>query len=86
MLYVKLLLKISGIAKLLSGSSRQTLKNMGYEYQGYELDRLLTEFKFERYLRVRVQVLRILFFEFKFQFGENDRVQRVRVRSPDAYA
>ena len=46
-----------------------------------ELDRFLTEFKFEfmSYLQVRVQVLRILFFEFKFEFGENDRVQRVQV-------
>ena len=57
-------------------------------YQGCELDRFLSKFKFEfkRYLQVRVQVrvLRILFFE----FGKNDRVQRVqvwvqvRVRSP----
>ena len=51
--------------------------------QGCELDRFLTEFKFEfmRYLQVRVQVrvLRILFFEFTFEFSKNDRVQRVRV-------
>ena len=50
--------------------------------QGCELDRFLTEFKFEfefkRYLQVRV--LRILFFEFKFEFGKIDRVQRVRVQ------
>ena len=60
-------------------------------YQGCELDRFLTEFKFEfkRYLQVRVEVrvLRILFFEFKFELGKNDRVQRVqvRVRSPGLY-
>ena len=52
-------------------------------HQGCALDQFLTEFKieFERYLQVRVQVrvLRILFFEFKFEFGKNDRV---RVRSP----
>ena len=57
--------------------------------QGCELDRFLTEFKFEfkRYLQVRVQVrvARILFFEFKFAFGKNRRVQRVRVRSPGLY-
>ena len=39
--------------------------------QGCELDRFLTEFKFEfkKYLQVRVpvRVLRILFFVFKFQ-------------------
>ena len=53
--------------------------------QGCELDRLLTEFKFEfkRCLQVQVRVLRILFFE--FEFGKNDRVQRVRVRSPGLY-
>ena len=53
-------------------------------FQGCELDRFLTEFKFEfkKHLQVRVQVrvLSILFFEFKFEFGKNDRVQRVRVR------
>ena len=53
--------------------------------QGCQLDRFLTEFKFEfkKYLQVRVQVRvrRILFFEFKF--GKNDRVRvQVRVRSP----
>ena len=37
------------------------------------------------FIRVQVRVLRILFFEFKFEFGENDRVQRVRVRSPGLY-
>ena len=35
------------------------------------------KFEFKRYLQVRV--LRIIFFEFKFEFGKNDRV---RVRSP----
>ena len=53
--------------------------DVGRQYQGCELDQFLTEFKFEfkRYLQVRVQVrvLRILFFEFKFEFGKNDRVQ-----------
>ena len=48
-------------------------------FQGCELDRFLTEFKFEfkKHLQVRVQVrvLSILFFE--FEFGKNDRVQRV---------
>ena len=44
-------------------------------HHGCELDRFLTEF--ERYLQV--QVLRILFFEFIFEFGKNDRVQRVQV-------
>ena len=46
--------------------------------QGCELDRFLTEFEFKRYLQVRVQVrvLRIIFLE--FEFGKNDRVQRVR--------
>ena len=39
--------------------------------QGCELNRLLTEFEFKRYLQVRV--LRF-FFEFKFEFGKNDRV------------
>ena len=52
--------------------------------QGCELDRFLTEFEFKSYLQVHVRVLRILFFE----FGENDRVEKiffrvqVRVRSP----
>ena len=52
---------------------------MGYN-QGCELDRFLIEFKFEfkRHLQVRVQ--RILFFEFKFEFGKTDRV-RARVHS-----
>ena len=49
--------------------------------QGCELDRFLTEFKFEvkRYLQVRVQarVLRILLFE--FEIGKNDRVRRVQI-------
>ena len=44
-------------------------------HQGCELDRFLIEFK--RHLQVRVQ--RFLFFEFKFEFGKNDRVQ---VHSP----
>ena len=56
----------------------------GMTKQGCELDRFLTEFKFDfkGYLLVRVQirVLKILFFE----FGKNDRVQ-VQVRSPGLY-
>ena len=43
--------------------------------QGSELDRFSTEFESYLYLQIRVQVLRILFFEFKFEFGKNDRVQ-----------
>ena len=31
---------------------------------------------------MRVRVQKKYFFEFKFEFGKNDRVQRVRVRSP----
>ena len=52
--------------------------------QGCELDRFSTEFEFKRYLQIRVQVgvLRILFFEFRFEFGKNDQV---RVRSPGLY-
>ena len=53
-----------------------------YVAQSCELDRFLREFKFEfkftKYFQVRVQ--KILFFE--FEFGKNDRCQRVRVRSP----
>ena len=35
------------------------------------------------FMRVRVQ--KKCFFEFKFEFGKNDRVQRVRVRSPATF-
>ena len=47
---------------------------LGCESQGCELDRFLMEFK--KHLQVRVQVLvqRFIFFEFKFEFGKNDRV------------
>ena len=62
----------------------------GDNKQCCELDRFLTDFKFEckRYLRVRVQVRvqKILFFEFKFgfEFGKNNRTRvHVRVCSPD---
>ena len=62
---------------------RRSYVAIGSDEQGCELDRFLTEFKFEfkRYLQVRVQVrvLRIIFFDLKFEFGKNDRV---RVRSP----
>ena len=55
--------------------------------QGCELNRFFTEFKGYLQVRVQVRVLRIILFEFKFEFGENDRVQRVqvRVRSPGLY-
>ena len=49
--------------------------------QGCELDRFLTEFELKTHLQVRVQ--RFIFFEFKFEFGKNDRVRiQVRVHSP----
>ena len=66
-----------------------SLKILPSIHQDCKFDRFLTEFKFafKRYLQVQVQVrvLRTSFFEFKFEFGKNDRVQRVRVRSPGFY-
>ena len=60
-------------------SSERAFGALGF-HQGYELNRFLIEFK--RHLQVRVQVQRSLFFEFKFEFGKNDRVHGLVQKIP----